>query len=270
MGLIARRFPWVTQPQFFAPLNASNPLTSSIKNLLVAAPWQAAMQPYFGGFNSLGGYGTVGLYKRVTSTGTFQGHVSTGYRDDSRVPSYQTDAFGIIIFAHFHKVGSASNWIVRSSGGSFQNDGSVVLNANGSLTVTANGDLNVTTAAGVCGDGHHTVVFANYRVAGVQRLWLDGRLLGSWASTGQQGFSTNEVLTGQEAVGDVSIGYVGHASGWNDQAWATALANNPWQLFAPRRQFLPFAAASGIPTLSGLTFIDITANSARPRVTLTF
>ena len=49
------------------------------------------------------------------------------------------------------------------------------------------------------------------------------------------------------------------------------LASGPaWQLFTPRRLLVPVAAASGIPTLSAATVFAITANSAQPRVTVTF
>lgn len=48
------------------------------------------------------------------------------------------------------------------------------------------------------------------------------------------------------------------------------LASGPaWQLFAPRRLLVP-VAAGGIPTLSAATVFAITANSAQPRVTVTF
>ena len=50
----------------------------------------------------------------------------------------------------------------------------------------------------------------------------------------------------------------------------TRLTANPWQLFAPRRLLVPVAAGGGIPTLSAATVFAITANSAQPRVTVTF
>ena len=47
---------------------------------------------------------------------------------------------------------------------------------------------------------------------------------------------------------------------------------NPWQLFAPRRIYIPTATAAGYthPTLSLATATEITATSFKPRVTYTF
>jgi hypothetical protein len=47
---------------------------------------------------------------------------------------------------------------------------------------------------------------------------------------------------------------------------------NPWQLFAPRRIYIPTATAAGYthPTLSAATATEITATSFKPSVTYTF
>ena len=229
------------------------------------------MRPLSSGTNDMGGFGIAGVFKDRNPGGVFQGHAGSGYIDKLlATATFPTDTNGIILIACFFKSGSASGRVIRGSGPAFQDDGTITLNADNTLTVTANGDVNFTTAA-VCGDGLHTMVFANYRVRGIQRLWLDGQLVGSAASTNQQGFNSSVIECGEVTTGRFSIGYIGHAAGWNDQAWASALSANPWQIFAPMRRFLPGAAApTGVPTLSGLTFIDITATSARPRVTLTF
>ena len=53
---------------------------------------------------------------------------------------------------------------------------------------------------------------------------------------------------------------------------AKSLLSNPWQLFAPRRIYIPTATAAGYthPTLSLATATEITATSFKPRVTYTF
>lgn len=43
-----------------------------------------------------------------------------------------------------------------------------------------------------------------------------------------------------------------------------------WRLATPRRLLVPVSAGGGIPTLSAATVFAITANSAQPRVTVTF
>ena len=49
------------------------------------------------------------------------------------------------------------------------------------------------------------------------------------------------------------------------------VAQNPWQLFAPRRIYIPTASAAGYthPTLSLATATEITSTTARGRVTAT-
>ena len=51
-------------------------------------------------------------------------------------------------------------------------------------------------------------------------------------------------------------------------AIAKALADNPWQLFAPQQIIIPTpAAAASAPTITALSAIGITATSAQPRIT---
>jgi hypothetical protein len=58
---------------------------------------------------------------------------------------------------------------------------------------------------------------------------------------------------------------------WNRALTAAEIASlnaNPWQLFAPRRIYIPTAAAAaGAPTITALSAIGITATSAQPRIT---
>lgn len=51
----------------------------------------------------------------------------------------------------------------------------------------------------------------------------------------------------------------------------SSLYQNPWQLFAPRRIWVPQAAITGLPTLSLPTYVpgSLTASGFRPRVTAT-
>lgn len=51
----------------------------------------------------------------------------------------------------------------------------------------------------------------------------------------------------------------------------TELTVNPWQIFAPRRAWVPQAAAGGLPALSLATYVpgSLTATGFRPRVTAT-
>jgi hypothetical protein len=109
------------------------------------------------------------------------------------------------------------------------------------------------------------------------RGYVNGRFVGSnvntnlWAVNPQQ----NSVFIGptqNNGLGTVA-GWPYVAAGWSRKLTdneIAEIAENPWQLFAPRRIFFPMSAPTGIPVLSGATVFDITATTARPRVTVTF
>lgn len=113
--------------------------------------------------------------------------------------------------------------------------------------------------------------------ATVREVWLNGRVVagnnGSVVTT-----DSNVAAIGAYWNNDTPSLY------WNGAiflaaAWARVLSDdemialyeNPWQLFAPRRIWVPQAAIAGLPTLSLPTYTpgSLTATGFRPRVTAT-
>ena len=72
------------------------------------------------------------------------------------------------------------------------------------------------------------------------------------------------------AAGQLLNGKIYLVAFWNrllSAAEHAALALNPWRLFAPRRIYIPTAAAAATaPTITALSAINITATSAQPRI----
>ena len=107
-------------------------------------------------------------------------------------------------------------------------------------------------------------------------FWRDGRVI----AAGTTPTLASTVAAEPWRVGDTTFGWNSSPVGWIHKAafYRKALSAeridritaNPWQLFAPRRLLVPVAAGGGIPTLSAATVFAITANSAQPRVTVTF
>ena len=120
-----------------------------------------------------------------------------------------------------------------------------------------------------------TVCLAVYTVkANDQRLWINGV---KQTAQQTQPLSVFEQAKARFIVYGTERAFV-YAAGAYDRALQDVeiaqLTANPWQLFAPRRIWVPVAAAGGatLPTLSNATFVpgSVTATSFRPRVTATY
>lgn len=157
---------------------------------------------------------------------------------------------------------------------------SVFAGTAANIVRTAYGSPSVSTDVTTTYHGRWHVIAAR-RVAGSWQTFakvLDGPFLG--VSTNGSASSPRVLPTS----GDIIAGAGGAASGWHagagcaliyvderpvTEAEVISVLRNPWQLFE-RRIWVPQSAVSGVPTLSLATVTDITASSARPRVTLTF
>jgi hypothetical protein len=113
------------------------------------------------------------------------------------------------------------------------------------------------------------------------RLYINGEAITMGAGGAIGAGAASTVRHGHLASSATStFGYLGliYLSGlwpgrWLSYAELDALAQNPWQLFAPRRIFIPYAAAAGgLPTLSAATYVpgSLTSTGFRPRVTATY
>jgi hypothetical protein len=108
-------------------------------------------------------------------------------------------------------------------------------------------------------------------------LWRNGRLVNSNGANPTRTVTTDRPF----AAGDLYLGTAGNhryacIAAWGQQlpiSLAQQLSSNPWQLFEPRRIYIPYAAAAGgLPTLSAATYVpgSLTSTGFRPRATATY
>ena len=176
------------------------------------------------------------LAVRNTPIGVYGGGVSIGigmgYTTSSKVFVYPGNATGYTT-EYFDGYWVAGEWI--TAGASFDNAAAT-----------------------------KTKIYKNGVSVGAVTTNSPGAVYGSFTTISiGYGYGSN-TLSGW--IGDVQ--FIGI---WNrmlsDVEHAT-VAQNPWQLFAPRRIYIPTAAAAaGAPTITALSARSITATSAQPRIT---
>lgn len=133
-------------------------------------------------------------------------------------------------------------------------------------------------ASGIFTANQWTRLLLSWRGSGSASMWIDGVNRTSSLSAVITAATTiranpSELRVGSNGGGtpDFDIAYVRMwRRGMSDEEAGAYQSTSPWQLFAPRRLLVPVAAGGGIPTLSAATVFAITANSAQPRVTVTF
>ena len=234
-----------TQPQGSAEIDRANPLTRNLVGLLVAGSFNSMRA--IAGVNGNRGYGAEGHSKRITPGGVFQTALGGGYGDELIFATPSNFDEGYFGFALFYQRAGASGYVFEQNAPTNHNDGRIVLNSDSTLTITANGDFSFTSSP--ISDGLHTVVLANHRKAASQKVWLDGVLIASGTSTGNQGFTSNYFLTLVSSVAPLAVGLVGSAlgNGVRAEQFAKAFSVNPWQLLVQRPVVIGFGAASSVP-----------------------
>jgi hypothetical protein len=143
------------------------------------------------------------------------------------------------------------------SGGS--GESYLIYNANATLSTVA-GSFTYTTfvsessvsAAGVDGQTH---VFVVRRLAGVLSLWRDGINLasGSWAANIGSSGASYDYIAGFSGASYAHVDPIYLVAGWNSGLADQQIKDlsNPWQLFEPRRVYIPTAAGgAGAQTLT--------------------
>ena len=130
--------------------------------------------------------------------------------------------------------------------------------------------ISAGTAANYLSNSARYVLVAVYEIGQVPRLYVNGALVVSATITynGSQFIGTDP--TGIFATRESPHALIGAA--WDrvlSELEIAALSENPWQLFRAPRPIIYSLPASGTPTLSAATVIDIGTTSARPRVTIT-
>ncbi len=103
---------------------------------------------------------------------------------------------------------------------------------------------------------------------GQQRAFWNGRLWVSATATGAFTLAANLQAYTQGDAGTDHYLFGAWDRALTDSEASTA-SENPWQLFRAPRPIIYSLPASGTPTLSAATVIDIGTTSVRPRVTIT-
>jgi len=171
------------------------------------------------------------------------------------------------VFAGFTANGGigGSNWFVGGGSSTF-----VSVSARNNFGTTGGGSANVPGGAAL---GVPLVVVAQSLASNSHRIACNGSVgtvdatdvgaLVAWDRV-YVGGGTNNTDHALLLAGS------GLALSVEQMAWLSAKPENVLSLFERGRIFSPFSGSAPVPTLSAATAIDITATSARPRVTITF
>ena len=262
---------WTRQPQFAAPVS------SALRPAFVGASdgrRNLASGRDVSTYTTSGVSEIAGLYGRgLEFTGSGSGQVLHAFPDAA--------AFSVLVVAELRGGGSSSlGRIVSTFDGANGYDlffdgvsldyGATFVGSGRASWVYA---VPTSERAAVVGLSHDASSEANtpalYINGAARSLTVNAAPSGSRvAHAGTLGIGCRPDVTTRQGQGSVYL-----VAAWREAlpaAVMTRLTANPWQLFAPRRLLVPVAAGGGIPTLSAATVFAITANSAQPRVTVTF
>lgn len=250
--LLAPRSLVVTQPGA-ALLNSTAPPSSAAYRQGLALSFNGSTQ-YVKAINGASGFGTTGVtaFILIMSPTTF------GATDAVRSPidrKTATTGFSPLNFSWSHVSSSyAGAWASHNG-------------------ISAWTPLKYTSGVSA---GQWVLLSASIApgVTNGYRSYIDGRLAAS-TTVSKYASHTGHIYVGCATdLSDSTVGFLDSRialAGYVDSAWSDAdhasFAANPWQLFAPQRQIIPYgAAASSLPTLSAPQMTGITSTGGYPRV----
>jgi hypothetical protein len=286
MGARLIDLPWNSQPQeavelseSFGALVAVLPSGGAVRNVsrYYAEPFAESTGLNIGVAVGPAGYGAG---SQAQNTNAYRLH-STALQTDT---VWERPSARVSLLVQFVRTGNAAgNAPIFLNGSPTTSPFSAwnLFDANGAGTLrfetSAGGSARTLTASVGITNNRITTAIAVYDGA-TMRLWQDGVLVGTLATTGSlvypTGGSSGPALgnfwdfnaSNRAFVGRVFLGAL-----W-DRALAdaevAALTANPWQLFAPQQIFVPRAAAApALPDLSAITPSLITATGWRDTIT---
>jgi hypothetical protein len=273
MAVLARSVPWTQQPQVSAQAARGGQFSSGL--YFLALPEQNGFVDVISGGRDNGGGSS---YPHYVNSGTIIRNpptVNNGFQTKTALDSINGP---FTLFTEFRlnsqsrqtafisaDLGTGAGFGIGLDWSDFVSKGIQYWNG---------GSTHAVSAAGAFVDEFRMVRIAITHDGATLKFFSGGMLHSSVANTTLPAANTNrKTYIMGSYFGANSFGSTSIAAAWNrplSDSEIRAVSANPWQLFAPMRRFMPSAAVSAFPTLSGLTFIDITANSARPRVTITF
>lgn len=262
----------ISQPQGGAQIDWGNPITEGLAFALTPAHLDR-----FQRYNGVGesAVDTLGQNRLGDTAFTFAGSGQNQALFDF-APAVQNFPLTFLAIAR-RNVASADIALVSIGAGTQrqvlyinQNTPAMFSGAGGATAQAVGAVDTMTTSPG-------SAFWAAGRVASATNrdVWLNGALLSS--NNGSISTSAaNVAAVGAYWNNDVPSlywnGAIFLAAAWSRVLSSTEMAilyQNPWQLFAPRRIWVPQAAITGLPTLSLPTYTpgSLTATGFRPRVT---
>jgi hypothetical protein len=265
--LILQR-PWTEQPQEVAQLDDANPLTAGIIDAILPASGRSVK-------GITGALDTASATNTVYTPGFGRKFTTGNNRDTYSIPAAQT-AGPVSMLALYRLTGTpagsvrvvgntsttAQGFGLAPNGTSFR-----AIFSNGSATFLTGGSVSVALKCDVLtNDGTNGNYYENGRlVAGPTAAAIT-------ASSKPLTLGDENSATGNAAACEIYLVVV-----WNRVLQAREVLElyaNPWQLFAPRRIYVPYAAAAGNwpNILSAPTYVpgSLTSSGFRPRVTATY
>ena len=265
MGLIQFSRPWEQQPQYLPRINAQIVNVAGARIVLPHGEAVAGAQP------------TTNRPGRVVTRGGV-GIEFTGSTSQKLVYANPVTSGDFTIIAQFVLASTANQLIsgVMAPAGYGSNQAHyIAIESNkimGWSAATSNW-TGIGTIAPVAGS-LYTVVYSRIAASGA-RLFVNGAFNASNAFA-RAAVGLSEFVTGLYTDNGASASPMNGAVTLSavlpfaaNDGLASALSENPWQLFEPRRIWVPQAAITGLPTLSASTYKPgtLTATGWTPRIT---
>ena len=277
MALYSRQ--WTRQPPGSARIDTSNAIADGL---------YSALLPSAGPVDIADGYVPFSVAGSMPSHQT--GHFGVGYKFDGASCFYRStktenngyDATQFVIFeparlthdevlVGMDDSGFGRNYVffVASQGGDPFWAG---------VRSDTNSTGNASSGASNAAVGRPQTLAGQYVSNSQRSIWIDGVKKStnstSLASTLTPDFVSYGAGYKSSAPSGPTTGVIYFSAQWTrtlSDDEIVSLSGNPWQLFAPRRIWVPQAAITGLPTLSLPTYTpgSLTATGFRPRVTAT-
>ena len=138
---------------------------------------------------------------------------------------------------------------------------------SGSLAAFSyNGGFLSTVAGTGLITGNWQTVLVTVRGDGSVHLFTEAGKVGAGATSGTSWYSSSSLIRMVRGRQFFSLAAI-LGNDFTDEE-ALVHVRNPWQIFAPRRIWVPVSAASGPPTLAAIAASNLTASGARLTVTV--
>lgn len=273
MGLIQFDKRWVRQPQFASVVDWSNPLTAGLVSLINPATGLELVSRSRVTENDSIVKSASKLGRTVAASANGGAAAIAG-----NATGVTTGPLTDFVFVDSAVIVGGSSFLYAcgtydggSNGCGITIEHGTISNRWGAVDIGSNLTNSLASSGEQCPlDGGFLV---HTRDGTTHRLYRNGVLKASVAGTSGNASSSakfvacNLVATGGTFSTIAPIALAGRFNRKLSDSEVSQLSANPWQLFAPRRIWVPVSAASGAPTLAAIAASNLTASGARLTVT---